>query len=148
MDILDADAAPPICHELLRQLRVSLPYPEHATLPRKAQRRARSKVAFRIDFPALAEDFFNLAEGRYSANAAYHRDQILKLLSVFDSQDLETALTTALALGGPEARVVKVLLPEALKQPEKVISLWPAGFPAVSKRPMSAYRSGYGGQLP
>lgn len=153
LDLLDADTTPLVRYELLRQRGVSLPHPEHITLARefldrKAKRRARPKAAFRTAFPALAEDFITLSEGRYSANAAYHLDQILKLLSIYDSQAVETALTTALALGAPEARVVKALLPEVLKQPEKVISVWPAGLPAVSKRPLSAYRAGYGGQVP
>jgi transposase len=153
LDLLDADGTPLARHELLRQRRVSLPHPEHAALARefldrKEQRRARPKAAFRTAFPALAEDFITLAESRYSANAAYHLDQILKLLSVYDSQAVETALTTALALGAPEAKVVKALLPEAFKPPEPVISIWPVGLPAVSKRSLTAYRAGYGGQVP
>jgi len=153
LDLLDADATPLARYELLRQHGVTLPHPEHASLARefldrKAQRRARPKAAFRTAFPHLAEDFIRLAEARYSANAAYHLDQILKLLAVYDSQAVAAALTQALALGAPEVKVVQALLPEALKQPEKVYAPLPAGLPAVSKRPLSAYRAGSGGLLP
>jgi transposase len=153
LELLNADGTLLARYELLREHGVSLPHPEHASLARefldrRAQRRARPKAAFRTAFPALAEDFIRLAEARLSANAAYHLDQILQLLSVYDSQAVGAALTQALALGAPEVKVVQALLPEALKQPERVCTTWPVGLPVVSKRPLSAYRAGSGGVLP